>query len=420
VVQQGDESFSSLRVDGARLRAGFEELAAIGGTPDGGVHRPAFSEAHLAARRWFLERAQEAGLETHVDGAGNHSALLRCGPAGAPTLLLGSHLDSVPYGGRFDGALGVLAALEVLRVVRDGGLALDAHLEAIDFTDEEGRYVGLLGSLALTGQLAAEHVDSPRAERFREALVRAGLSEAALFSAGRDPAGLAGYLELHIEQGARLVEAAVPIGIVTGIVGIRAFLVRFVGRADHAGTTPMERRLDAAQGASALALAAREMMLRRFPGGVATVGRMEFTPGAFNVVPEVVTVALEFRSEDAGRLDDMEAALLEQAGIEAQQFGLGLEVEAVERIAPAPTSGRLQEAIAGACRALGLPYLYLPSGAGHDAQAMARVCPSGMIFVPSAGGFSHSSREFTAWQDCVNGANVLLHAALALARRQGC
>ncbi len=413
-----NESLSDLRVNSERLRANFEALATIGATPNGGVHRPALSDAHLEARRWFLQRAEQMGLDARVDGAGNHSAVLHCGRAGGPTLLLGSHLDSVLYGGRFDGALGVVAALEVLQVVKEQGIQLNTHLEAIDFTDEEGRFVNLVGSLALTGQLEAEHIRTARGgrDRFQEALRHAGLSESSLFSAGRDPATVAGYLELHIEQGLRLMESSVQIGIVTSIVGIRSFKLRFIGRADHAGTRPMDRRLDAAQGACAFTLAARELVMQDFPGRVCNVGNMEFEPGAFNVVPQMVTVALEFRADDDDKLGEMEAALLRQASVEAQGFGLDLEIAHLDSTSPAHMSDHVQEAFADASKALGLKQAFLPSGAGHDAQALARICPTGMIFVPSVGGFSHSSKEFTEWEDCVNGANVLLHAALSLAR----
>jgi N-carbamoyl-L-amino-acid hydrolase len=412
------ESFSALRINGERLRASFQALAAIGATPDGGVHRPALGDAHLAARRWFLEEAEQADLEVRVDGAGNHSALHRCGRPGGPTLLLGSHLDSVPYGGRFDGALGVVAALEVLRVVKEEGISLSKHLEAIDFTDEEGHFANFLGSLGLTGRLEPRHLQNPRGgrERFRNALQHASLDERSLFSAGRDPASLAGYLELHIEQGPRLVELGADIGIVTGIVGIRSFKIRFLGRADHAGTTPMAARRDAALGASAFALAVRDLVMDRFPDAVATVGDMEFEPGVFNVVPQAVTGALEFRTGDDTGLDAMERALLERASVEARRFGLELEVQHLDSSPPASMSAQVQEAFEKASKVLGLEYTFLPSGAGHDAQCLALVCPAGMIFVPSAGGSSHSAREFTAWQDLVNGANALLQAALMLAR----
>lgn len=409
---------SELRVDADRFRVNFEALSAIGASSAGGVHRPAFSKSHLDARRWFLEVARTAGLETRIDGAGNHSALLRCGPPGAPILLLGSHLDSVPNGGRYDGALGVVAALEVLQTVSQKGLLLARHLEAIDFTDEEGHYANFVGSLGLTGQLKVEDIQSPPGgrRRFQEVLRRAKLSEQTLFAAAREPASLAGYLELHIEQGGRLAEQSVPIGVVTGIVGIRSFIVRFLGQADHAGTTPMNRRRDAGLGASAYVLAVRETMMRDFPDCVATVGNMTFEPGAFNVVPEVVSVSLEFRADNTSKLDAMEARLNQEAADVAGRFELGIKMEKLDSSPPAAMDRGVQAAIISACRELDLEFMPLPSGAGHDAQCLAAVCPTGMVFVPSVGGFSHSSREHTEWGDCVNGANVLLQAALRLAQ----
>ncbi len=414
-----DDTRSSLRIDSSRLRDDFEALALIGATGDGGLHRPALGEAHLAAREWFRERVEAAGLEFRVDGAGNHSAFLACGPEDGPTFLLGSHLDSVPHGGRFDGALGVLAALECLRVVKEAGISLPVNLEAIDFTDEEGTLVGLLGSAALAGKLTPEELADPRGgkEALEAGLARAGLTEGGLLNAQRDPAFLAGYLELHIEQGRRLVDAGVDIGIVTSIVGIGSARLTFLGRADHAGTTSMTDRLDAAQGASAFTLAARQLTLDEFEGCVANVGAMQFEPGAFNIVPERVAVSLEYRAPDADVFDRLEAALLAQAQTEAERFGLGLEIEKLGSHAPSPMSDAAQEAFAQAADALGLSHLSLASGAGHDAQSLAELCPAGMIFVPSAGGASHSPREFTEWEDCVNGANVLLQGVLGMATR---
>jgi len=414
-------SFVSLRVDAERLRRHFNALSAYGATKEGGVHRPAFSKAHGAARQWFLQQSRAAGLETRVDEAGNHSAVLRCGVENAPTILLGSHLDSVPYGGRFDGALGVVSALEALLTVKESGIPLKKDLEAIDFTDEEGRFVGLMGSLALTGRLGEEQLKHPGKDMnaFERALSEAGLSVPSILTAGRDPAMLGGYLELHVEQGRRLMEEGVSIGVVTSIVGIRSFKIRFQGRADHAGTTAMGSRLDASQGASAFALGVRELVMERFPGSVATVGNMIFEPGAFNVVPQSVTVFLEFRVDDDVTLNAMEEVLLERASAEANRLGLRMDAEPVERSTPVRMDADVRASIAEACDRRGLSHADLPSGAGHDAQVLASVCPAGMIFIPSVEGFSHSAREFTEWEDCENGANVLLHTALMLAQKSG-
>jgi N-carbamoyl-L-amino-acid hydrolase len=412
-----DHMLTTLRVNEERLHADFEALAEIGATGDGGVHRPTWGEAHLAARAWLREQIAAAGLDFRTDGAGNHSAFLACGPSGAPTLLLGSHLDSVPHGGRFDGPLGVLSALEALRVVQEADVSLPVQLEAIDLTDEEGTLVGLLGSAALTGTLKAEDLRTPRGGRatLEAGLARAGLTEAGLLAAQRDPASLAGYLELHIEQGRRLINTQADIGVVTGIVGYCSYRLTFIGRADHAGTTSMTDRRDAAQGASAFALAAREVVMQDFRGCVANVGDMRFVPGAFNIIPAQVALALEFRAPEPEPFAKLEAALLERARLEAERFGLGLDVEWLGRHDPAPMSEIAQRAFAKAADSLGLKHVPLFSGAGHDAQLLASICPAGMIFVPSVEGASHSPREYTRWVDCVHGANVLLQGALRMA-----
>ena len=449
-------ALSALRVNSERMLTAFNELAQIGGRGDGGVHRPTFSEAHLAARKWFREQIEKAGLEFRTDGAGNHSAVLsviaRSGTLSATTkqspvrekeiaspsfdyaadeqrlrsgrlamtetktLLLGSHLDSVPSGGRFDGALGVIAAFEVVRTIKDAGLELSVNLEAIDFTDEEGTLVGLLGSAALAGHLDREQLQNPRGgrEALLEGMKRAGLSEESILSTARPKESLAGYLELHIEQGKRLERAGIDIGIVSAIVGIWSYRLSFIGRADHAGTTTMEDRVDASLGASAFTLAAREILMNDFPNCVVNVGNMEFTPGAFNIVPARVDVSLEFRSPAAEEFKRLDSVLLERAQLEADRFGLELKVEPLGRHSPSVMSHQVREAFASACEDLGLSHISLPSGAGHDGQSFDGLCPVGMIFVPSKDGASHSPREFTKWEDCVNGANVLLQTVLKL------
>ena len=408
--------WQQLRINPDRLKTDFDALALIGSTGNGGVHRPALGDAHLAAREWYRNIVEAAGLEFRLDDAGNHSAYLACGPANTPTLLLGSHLDSVPNGGRFDGALGVLAAFEVLRVIQENKLSLPVNLEAIDFTDEEGELLGLLGSSAIAGKLKDEDLRSPRGgrENFLAGLGRAGLKENDLHKAKRDPSTIAGYLELHIEQGTRLVDAGVDIGIVTAIVGICSYQLNFLGRADHAGTISMEDRLDAAQGASAFTLAARELVLNDFPGCVVNVGQMHFSPGAYNIVPEKINVSLEFRSPEEEQFKRLVKALIKEAKHSAEKFGLGLEVEFQGTHNPVPMSEVAQNAFIYACDTLNLSHVPLSSGAGHDAQIFADLCPTGMVFVPSVNGASHSPREFTEWEDCVNGANVLLQAVLGM------
>jgi hydantoinase/carbamoylase family amidase len=367
----------------------------------------------MAARAWFLELAEAYGLETRVDAAGNHSGVL---PADGPTLLLGSHLDSVENGGRYDGALGVVAALHVLLALR--AMRLPLTLEAIDFTDEEGTLVGLIGSEALTGALRAEALHAPRGGRaaLLEGLERAGLREEELADARRDPATLAGYLELHIEQGPRLERAGAQIGIVTAIAGSRSLVFDFRGLSGHAGTTPMDGRRDAGLAAAVFAVAVNALVIRDFPGCVATVGNARFEPGSFNVIPGAARVALEFRSPETAQLDALESALHREARAAVAKHAVHVDATVVGRWEPAALDPGVRGAIARAAAGLGLTAIELPSGAGHDAQALAAVTPSGMIFVPSAGGVSHQPDEHTSWEDCVNGANTLLHAALELCR----
>jgi N-carbamoyl-L-amino-acid hydrolase len=407
-----------ITVNADRLRGDFLALAEIGRTPSGGVSRTTFSDAHLEARAWFLCRAAAAGLETRVDAAGNHSAVLTGAPSSAHTLLLGSHLDSVPDGGRFDGALGVVAALEALRAVKDAGLKLPVSLEAIDFTDEEGSLVGLLGSLALAGALTPELLGAPRAGRefFLSELARAGLREERLFEARRDPEALAGYLELHIEQGPVLERDRADIGVVSAIVGSRSYRLVFEGARRHAGTTPIADRRDALLGTARFALLLHETIMRHFPECAGTVGDIQVERPAFNVIPGRVAFALELRAPTTGQLDALEAQLLSAARREAAAEGLGLALERVGRWEPAELDSSVQQTIVQAARKLGLRTRNLASGAGHDAQALARVTRAGMIFVPSVAGISHDPAEHTRWSDCLNGANVLLASALSIAQ----
>ena len=301
--------------------------------------------------------------------------------------------------------------------MRDAGLELPVSLEAVDFTDEEGTLIGTLGSLALAGRLSREDLGSPRGGRDRllSEFARMGLTEDGVLGARRDPATLAGYLELHIEQGPVLARAGIDIGIVTGITGASSFLVVFTGEARHAGTTPMDARRDAAVGAAAFVLAVREIVTRDFPGCVATVGDITTEPGSFNVVPGRATLRLECRSLEPDTLVALERALGEKARVAADELGLAVAVEQVGGSKPTATDDEVCTALTDAASALGLTTLRLPSGAGHDAQSLAGIVPSGMVFVPSVGGVSHDPAESTAWGDCVNGANVLLNAAVALA-----
>ena len=404
----------NLHVNEERLLTDLKELAQIGATPQGGVSRPALSPADMEAREWFKARILKEGFVYEEDGAGNQSAVL---PAENPRrLIAGSHLDTVPDGGRFDGALGTLAAFEALRSIRDAGLSLPISLEAISFTDEEGTLMGLLGSRAINGHLSERDFRNPRGGPgyLAEAMARADLTEAGMLSAKRS--NVAAFVELHIEQGTRLEETETHIGVVTSIVGIRSQMLTFTGMAAHAGTTSMLQRRDALWGAVDFVRDARQLVMDRYTPGVVNFGIIEARPGAFNIVPAEVSLALEFRHGSRSEMDHMEEDLHKLAKAAAKRHDLGLSYEKAADIYPAPMSSQVIEAIEAACGDLGLRHTRLMSFAGHDTQAVATIAPAAMLFVPSVKGISHNPLEYTRDADVVNGANVVLHTLLKLAR----
>jgi N-carbamoyl-L-amino-acid hydrolase len=411
---------ADLRIKTDRLLNDLASLAQIGRTPDGGVNRPALSAADLEARRWFRARAQEAGLTVQQDGIANVSASLPAAAGAGPVVMIGSHTDSVPNGGRYDGALGVVAALEAVRTIKEAQLALPCNLEVMSFTDEEGRWGSMLGSRGLAGRLNAGDFSHPRGgkDAFAAAMKAAGITRGSATDAKRAAGTIKAWVEVHIEQGTRLEEAGNAVGIVTGIAGIASYWLTFKGRADHAGTTPVDRRFDALRGVSEFVRQSRDLVMNRFSGGMINCGMVEVPGGAFNIVPERARLALEFRHHEAHMLDAMREALLSMALHVVEVEGLGLEVEQVGFVEPVTLDRDIHAAIESACETVGLKHMHLPSYAAHDTQIMAGLTRAGMFFVPSAGGTSHSPREFTSDEDCVNAANVLLHTVLKLAEEQ--
>lgn len=406
-----------LTINRERFLKLMETQSQFGATPEGGVSRPALSAEDILVRNWFKQIIIESRLEYAIDGAGNQSGKLTSSAPDAKTLLIGSHLDSVPNGGRFDGDLGVIAGLEVLLSVKDAGISLPFHVEVMNFTDEEGTLMGLTGSRALIGKLSLEELANPRCGRdyFTAAMQRAGLTDESMLSAKRDSNSLLGYLEAHIEQGTRLEEAGLNIGVVTSIVGIRSYWLTFKGEAAHAGTKPMDKRRDAFWGAAAFALSARGKVMTDFHPGVVNFGRIQLLPGAFNIVPNEVKLGMEFRHGDLPLLDEMETVLLEQAQLVAAEYSLELDIERSDRVTPAPMAESFVSALETASDKLGLSHTRLLSFAGHDAQALAQITQSAMFFVPSVAGISHNPHEFTRADDCINAANVLLQTVLEIA-----
>lgn len=406
-----------LKIKADRLHADLNELAQIGATPDGGVSRPALSDVDVQGRAWLQARIEAAGLDYRRDGAGNQSAVLPSADPNAKTILFGSHIDTVPNGGRFDGALGTLTALEAVRTIKEAGLNLPVHLEIISFTDEEGSLIGLLGSQAFTGILTADKLAHPRGgvEKLGAGLQRLGLTHESVLSARRDPANLLAFVELHVEQGTRLEQAGLDIGVVTAIVGIRSYQLTFTGQAAHAGTMPMDQRQDALWGASAFVQRARDLIMREYTPGVVNCGDIMIQPGAFNIVPAEVKLALEFRNGDDALLDHMERDLIALAEAAAHEYRLGFSAQAIGSIPAAQMDERVVSAIEHAADTLNLTHTRLLSFAGHDTQSLATILPSAMFFVPSVDGISHNPKEYTPPADVENGANTLLHTVLHLA-----
>jgi allantoate deiminase len=412
-------------IDGGRVRRRLEALAEIGRDSEGGISRFSFSEEDRQARGLFVSWCRQAGLEPRVDPVGNLVARYEGIQAALPALAAGSHLDTVPRGGALDGALGCVASLECAQSLAERGRRLAHPLEVLVFAEEEGSRFGsgLLGSRAMAGKLRAEELEELKdreGSSAREVMERFGLRPRALEEAARRPGELAAYLELHIEQGEVLERESLPIGIVSGIAGIWRYTLRFLGQANHAGTTALPARRDALLAAARFIVAARDVALRRGePGSVATVGRIAVRPGAINVVPGEAELSLEVRAAAAPGLEAVAARILEEGQRIAAAERVELQVQPGPRIAPVPLDPGVRRAVQRACRSLGIASLQLPSGAGHDAQSMAGLCPAGMIFVPSAGGISHAPGEFTPWEQVAAGVRVLAKSLEILDQGEG-
>ncbi len=401
-----------LRVNGPRIIDHLNALAEFGKNPQGGVSRVAYSEADRQGRKYVLGLMHTAKLEASIDAAGNIIGR-RAGTANLAPLLMGSHIDSVPEGGNYDGVVGSLSAIEVAETLAENHVTTRHPLEVVIFQNEEG---GLIGSRAIDGELTEKELElvSRSGKTIREGIRFIGGDPTKLVSVRRKRGEIAAYLELHIEQGGILEAEKIDIGVVEGIVGINWWDVTIEGFANHAGTTPMNKRQDALL-AAAKFIEAVNRIVTSIPGRqVGTVGRIQTLPGAPNVIPGKVVLSLELRDLDAAKIQ----MLFERIYAEAQQIATSsktkFDFKEINVNIPAPTDARVRESIFESAKELSLSTKLMPSGAGHDAQDMARLAPVGMIFVPSVGGISHSPREFSRPTDISNGANVLLHTLLKL------
>ncbi|MBM3296479.1 MAG: Zn-dependent hydrolase [Candidatus Aminicenantes bacterium] len=406
-----------IRIDLSRLRRDIEDLGRIGCDVSGGVSRPSFSPADLEARAWFKDRLASAGLAVRQDGAGNIFG--RLGGEGRP-VMTGSHIDTVLNGGMFDGAAGVLSSLECLRRIGEEKARLAKPLEVVSFTDEEGNLCGdFLGSRAFTGQLNRAEVERGLTQL---GLPLADILQGTEFSlesiletnASAAPA-VEAFLELHVEQGPTLDDEGVPVGIVDRIAGKHYRLCSFLGKAGHAGTTPIELRQDAFLGLADFALRSTQHVATRHYGSFVTIGRVAVRPGAFSIVPGQADFTLEFRSASPGTMAALETELFALAEDIARTRGLAFVSKVVDATTPLAVAPRILDVLTEECGRLGFPFLKLTSGAGHDAQILAAAADSGMIFVPSPDGLSHSPKECLRWDDLEKGANLLLASLLRLA-----
>lgn len=405
-----------LRVNGQRIGDRLRALAKFGANPQGGVSRVAYSEADQQGRAYAITLMKEAGLAVHIDEAGNIVGLR---PGSDPTLkplLLGSHIDSVPMGGNYDGDVGSLAAIEVAQVLKEKHIALRHPLEVILFQNEEG---GTIGSQALGEGLTNAQLDltSQSGKTIREGTRLIGGNPDRIVAARRQPGSIAGYFELHIEQGGRLEREKIDIGVVEGIVGILHSEVTIEGFANHAGATPMDQRHDALLSAARF-IEKVNQVVTSVPGTqVATVGWIKVEPGAYNVIPGKAVLGLEVRDLTEQKF----LGLFHRIQSEAETLGklnqTHFSFTEPVVVHPSLTDAGMRKLIDDTARSLGFSTKSMPSGAGHDAQEIARIASVGMIFIPSIGGISHAPKEFSRTQDIENGANVLLQSAMSFDKR---
>ena len=409
-------------INAGRLRESLESLSQFGRNPEGGVTRVAWTAPDVAARRFVLEKLLPGmDLSVRTDAAGSIFARREGTGKGLPVILFGSHIDSVPKGGNFDGDVGSLAAIEVMRSLFERGIRTRHPLECVIWSNEEGTHYGhgIFGSRAAVGELDAGELEEKDEEGLpiADAVRSVGGDISRIGEARRKPGEIAAYLEMHIEQGGILDKTGVPIGVVEGIVAITRHAVKVTGFANHAGTTPMPERRDALVAAARLVLAVREETVREPGRQVGTVGKLEVRPGAPNIIPGEVNFVLELRDLSLEKITEIFRRIETRGREIARETGTEIVFRRTTVHEPALATPWVRDVIAAEAASLGFKTASLPSGAGHDAQMLARIAPMGMIFVPSVGGISHSPKELTRWEDIANGAAVLYRTILAIDKR---
>lgn len=400
-----------------RILERLEELYQCGSQEDGTFTRMAYSPEDRKGREIFMDYFRKLGIEPVTDAAGNLIARLEGEDPDLPAIMTGSHLDTVPDGGRYDGALGCVAGLEVCQTLIESGRKLRHPLEVVVFTDEEGfRFgSGMLGSGAMCGQdLHVSGEDLDMYGQTREDVLKAcGLKVDDLGKARRSKDSVHCFLELHVEQGASLHKKQIPVGVVTSIAGVSRFEIKVTGEANHAGSTVMEDRKDALVAAARFVARVPEIVAEYGnPFTVATVGTMKVVPNSVNVIPGEAHFHLEIRDQDEKVMETIEQKLRECLGSICGEMGEEYSFNRFSYHEPAPMNQWVKDAIEASVKELDIPYTKVPSGAFHDSLLMTTVFPTGMIFVPSVGGISHSRYEFTEGRDIGQGCRVLLETVL--------
>ena len=403
---------TQLLVNGDRLNQSIASLAQIGRLPNGGVKRIAYSKEDLEARNLVRQWMKDLEMEVKIDAAGNIIGKYPGTNPIASTVATGSHIDTVPCGGHYDGTYGVLAGLEVVRTLKENQIKLDRSIEVMVFTDEEG---SMIGSKAISGRVVSdpEYYRRPDGTDIQTCLATVGGDWHKLSQARRSTGDISAFVELHVEQGPVLESMDKQIGVVEGIVGQRRFNITVKGSANHAGTTPMSMRCDALVAASQVVLAVNRT--GNTPGQqVATVGKMEVKPNAANVVPGWVEMSLDIRDLSSLHIDSLLKQLRTHLDEIAVASNTQIRLNPCLHNEPALAEPYIQKAIALACENLDFSYTYLPSRASHDAQEMAQITDMGIIFVPSTMGVSHDANEYTSPEQCTQGANILLQTLIRL------
>ena len=404
-----------IAINAARLNQTLDELGKFGETPEG-MDRLAFSPADVESREYTMGLMREAGLDVRIDTGGNIIGRKAGSDDSLSAIAMGSHTDTVPLGGKYDGTLGVMGAIEVIKTLAENGHVTRHPVEAIVFTNEEGTrfHRWLIGSRAMAGMLEPEDLAAVDAEgvSLAERMGDIGGDLSRVDEAARKPGELAAYFELHIEQGPYLYRSGTPIGVVTGITGRGVFELDINGMSNHAGTTPMSERRDALVAASKLVVQVQRMAAEDEICRVATAGALDVTPNAVNVVPGRATVGVEFRDLEMSALEAAERELTRMARQSEEQDGVEITINRHRFTDPVPIVQGMQDWVGEAAERAGFAWERVPSGAGHDAQAIATIAPMAMVFVPSVGGISHAIEEYSSPQDCANGAQVLLELLL--------